>query len=90
MANGGLLTRRELRWLGNGEHDADLSPVLLSDDRRLQYRKVVKQYLASLVIVRWKRIVYKRKRPRIALQYLTAFRFLDMSRETLANISEFM
>ena len=31
MANGGLLTRRELRWLENGEHDADLSPVLLSN-----------------------------------------------------------
>ena len=88
-------TRREILRLGTErmfyEHDADLSPVRLSDDRRTQCRKWLKQYLACVVIERWKRFVYKRKRSRSALQYLTTFDLFVMSRETLlANISEFM
>ena len=92
--DGGLFTRGELWGLRAPitayEHHADLSPVSLSDDRRTQYRKLVKQCLACVVIERWKRFVYKRKRSRSALQYLTAFHFFHLSRETLANISVFM
>ena len=93
--DGGLFTRGELWGLRATitayEQHADLSPVSLSDERRINYRKLVDQYLASVVIERWKRFVYKRKRSRSALQYLTTFDLFVMSRETLlANISEFM
>ena len=89
-----LLTRRDLWGLRATitayEQHAEHHTVSLSDPRRINYGKLLEQYWGSVVIERWKRFVYKRKRSRSALQYLTAFHFFHLSRETLANISVFM
>ena len=80
------------------EEHAETLAMTLNDETRSNYykliannrRKLLQQYLASVVIERWRRFVYKRKRCRSAFQYLTAFHFFHLSRETLANISVFM
>ena len=74
-----LLTRRDLWGLRATitayEHHARHSTMSLSDERRISYHKLIDAYWGSVVIERWKRFVYKRKRSRSALQYLTAFHF---------------
>ena len=75
---------------GGGPHD-DLSPAHTSDDEHTYYRKLYTKQLARMVSIRWRRFVYKRKRSRSALKYLTKFiRWLGLPHGTLGIISEFM
>ena len=75
---------------GGGPHD-ELSPVHTSDSEDTYYHKLYTKQLARMVSIRWRRFVYKRKRSRSALKYLTKFiRWLGLSPETLAIISDFM
>ena len=65
------------------EEHAETLAMTLNDETRSNYykliashrRKLLKYYLACVVIERWQWRVYKRKRYRSALQYLTAFHF---------------
>ena len=72
-----------------GPHD-ELSPSHTSDDEYWYWRKKTAKQLARMVRIRWRRLVYKRKRSRSALKYLTELRLLDVTPENLPNISEFM